>query len=191
MYKNCTTADSAQRQRQFETVLLQLMQRDVYQKITVGDLCDSVGVSRNAFYRYFDCKEDVLYALIDHTLTDFRFHEPNKLPHRDTYRSNLEAFLHHWKQCKPLLDALERSDLWGILFQRCLRYGMGRELEIPSDMLRDVGRRRYQVTLFVTNGLLSLVIDWHRSGYAQTIPELMDVIERVLLQPVIRLDQKY
>lgn len=191
MYKICTTDDSAQRQRQFEYTLLQLMQRNAYHKITVGDLCDSVGVSRNAFYRYFDCKEDVLAALIDHTLMDFRVHDPNKLPHSDTYRRNLEAFLLYWKQCKPLLDALEKNDLGGILFERCLRYCMGREIEIPSGMSTDIGRRRYQVTLFVTNGLLSLVIDWHRTGYVQTIPELMDVIERVLLQPVIRLDQKY
>ena len=190
MYLRCKTENSAQRQQQFELALLRLLETEAYEQVTVGKLTAQVGVSRNAFYRYFDSKDDVLYALIDHTLEGFPVDEAVRLSEGIAYREKLEAFLQYWKQCKPLLDALEKNALKGMLFDRYMKCSMGQESEISPYLVKDVGKRRYQVTLFAISGLFSLIIDWHHSGYTQTIPELIEVIERVLLHPIVSTDSK-
>ena len=71
MYKLCKTEQSAARQRQLEQGLLQAMQTQRYEDISISDLCDRMGIPRKSFYRYFSGKEGALAALIDHTLMEF------------------------------------------------------------------------------------------------------------------------
>ena len=70
MYKHCNTEESAYRQRQLEQSLLELMEDFPYKAITIGQICDQVGISRKSFYRYFDSKDGCLFALLDHTIMD-------------------------------------------------------------------------------------------------------------------------
>ena len=68
MYKHCNTEESAQRQRQLEQCLLELMSDVPYANIKIGQICDLSGVSRKSFYRYFDSKDGCLHALLDHII---------------------------------------------------------------------------------------------------------------------------
>ena len=70
MYKICKTEESSARQRSVEQTLQQMLLSRQIENISVSDLCMAAGIPRNSFYRYFDSCEDVLYALIDHTLLD-------------------------------------------------------------------------------------------------------------------------
>ena len=71
MYKLCVSEQSAQRQRELEAGLLELMQTRSYEDITVSDLCDHLEIPRKAFYRYFSGKDGALHALLDHTLLEY------------------------------------------------------------------------------------------------------------------------
>lgn len=64
MYLRCTTEEASRRQRQFARLLLDAMDTQRYAEITIGHLCKEAGTSRTAFYRYFECKDDVLDLLI-------------------------------------------------------------------------------------------------------------------------------
>ena len=65
MYKLCKTEQSARRQREIEQALLNALMRKNYESVTITELCDDLGMPRKTFYRYFDSKDDTLYALID------------------------------------------------------------------------------------------------------------------------------
>ena len=71
MYKLCKTEQSAARQRRLEQGLLQAMQTQQYEDISISDLCDQMGVPRKSFYRYFSGKDGALHALIDHTMISY------------------------------------------------------------------------------------------------------------------------
>ena len=90
MYKICHTAQSVQRQREMEQALLQLMLRKRYEDISISDLCDFIQIPRRAFYRYFSGKDGALYALIDHTMSDFFEDSPEKLQKRGAAKGELE-----------------------------------------------------------------------------------------------------
>ena len=70
MYKLCKTEKSIERQKLFQTTLLSMMKKQKYHDITVTSLCKEMGIPRKTFYRYFDSLEDVLFMIIDDTLTN-------------------------------------------------------------------------------------------------------------------------
>lgn len=51
-----------------ETALVQLMEDKEMSKITISELVNRAGVSRNAFYRHYKSKEDILDRLMTRTL---------------------------------------------------------------------------------------------------------------------------
>lgn len=184
MYRNCTTEDSVRRQRQFELLLLDAMASKSYSQITIGELCQTVGISRSAFYRYFDSKEDILYALIDHTLMDYyqtQLDCPLKL---ESYRDEIAPFLEYWQNQKTLLDVIQKNELDGVFLQRCMKHTMGRPLDERFDPLLGT-ESRYQVTLFAITGLFTLILDWHHNGYHQSISQMSEMMERIMLKPLV------
>ena len=189
MYLQCTTEESALRQRQFELTLLDMMGTKPYNQITVGQMCQKVGISRNAFYRYFDSKEDVLYALIDCTLMDFYQTQPDHLHSVDSYREQIGPFLRYWMEQKPLLDALEKNSLDGKLLERCMEHTVQRHFDAAHYPLLGTGESRHQVMLFAINGIFSLILDWHHKGYVQSIEQMVETMERIMLKPLVSLSE--
>ena len=71
MYKLCKTERSALRQKEIESALLEIIKKKPYNDVTITELCDKLEMPRKTFYRYFESKDDALYALIEHTLTQY------------------------------------------------------------------------------------------------------------------------
>ena len=64
MYTLCSTEKTADQQRIFEKTFLQMLLESNYDDITISELCRRAGLSRRIFYRLFERKSDVLYALL-------------------------------------------------------------------------------------------------------------------------------
>ena len=181
MYKQCKTAQSAARQRQLEEGLLQIMGTRRYEEITVSELCQKLNIPRKSFYRYFDSKDGALWALIDHTLQDYKTYDPDR---GRASRKELHRFFVFWRHQKKLLDALLRSGLSGVLIERTVGYAL-RSGILPERFLpQDSPETQKQITVFSVCGLMSMVLTWHRGGYAQTTAAMASVAARLLSQPL-------
>lgn len=182
MYKHCATEESVRRQRQFEQCLLDLMQTVPYVQITIGDLCDKVGLSRKSFYRYFGSKDGCLYALIDHSIMDFSsLYLPDVMtPLQEVY----EHYFNYWKQLHPLLDALCRNQLTPCLFERTVLCVTEEEHELRN-LLRDSGRQddSYEQLLFMICGLTGVLLNWHATGFQKPAHQMAATVERLMRQP--------
>ena len=95
MYRQCTTEKTSAQQKEFLKALYQAMLDQPYSTISITDLCAQTGISRNIFYRLFDCKDDVLFALIDNY-----FYECAMQVQDNTPRDSLLAFYSYWKKNK-------------------------------------------------------------------------------------------
>ena len=175
MYKLCKTEQSAQRQRQLEEGLLRVMECTSYDEISVSDLCQQMGIPRKSFYRYFASKDGALHALIDHTLMEFEnFNEIYKLGERRTLQRDLEKFFLFWVHRKPLLDAIQRSSLGGILIERAINYALT-DAVFPGKFLQDETRQMQNyVVMFSVCGLMSMMLQWHHESYQEDISEMPD-----------------
>lgn len=181
MYKHCATEESAQRQRQLEQCLLELMLTDNYSQITIGHICDRAGVSRKSFYRYFSSKEGCLYALIDHAVFDgASYYLPNHNDNQST-RFIYERLFRYWKEQHALLDALSRNNLSLILVERMLLYITQEEHEfIP--FLQSRTDDAHEHSLFYVGGIMTLILDWHQSGYQKSILQMSKVLSDLIGQ---------
>ena len=185
MYKMCKSEQSAQRQRQLEQGLLKAMSAHHYDEISVSDLCDQMGIPRKSFYRYFSGKDGALHALIDHTLLEFESFPSNiKKGEKPTYQKYLERFFLFWKEQKPLLDALERSGISGILVTRSIDHALS-DAGAPKRFLpQDERLAREHATMFGVCGLMSMVLNWHHGGYSLLPWQMAEIAVQLLTQPL-------
>lgn len=185
MYKMCKTEQSALRQRELEEGLLHAMSSCHYEQISVSDLCDRCNIPRKAFYRYFSGKDGALYALIDHTLLQYEgFQTLDSGGEIRSYQTDLERFFRFWLQQKPLLDALKRSNISGVLVTRAIEHAVS-DVGIPIRFLpqQDPAVRRHAI-MFGVCGLMSTVLDWHERGYDLTTREMSVIATKLLTEPL-------
>lgn len=185
MYKLCKTEQSAARQRQLEEGLMSVMLTKRYEEISVSELCDALAIPRKSFYRYFSSKDGALHALIDHTLMGFEgFTIPYRRSALRTLHGELEGFFQFWVKNKPLLDALERSGMSGILIERAISHALS-EVVMPARFLpKDSKEVQKQITMFGVCGLMSMVLTWHHEGYPRTAAQMAGIASRLLEQPL-------
>lgn len=185
MYKLCKTEQSAQRQRQLEQELLQVMKTKRFEEISVCDLCDHIGIPRKSFYRYFSNKDGALYALLDHTLLEFYDEsEAAKDKRSGTAVGDLDRFFLFWYERRDLLDALQRSSLSGILVERATVLAQKEQL-MPGYIRKWTENIQTMAMSFAVCGLLSMVMQWHNHGYQVSPQEMARVATVMLTQPLL------
>lgn len=192
MYKLCKTEQSAQRQRELERGLLAAMNSHRYEEISVSDLCDHMNIPRKSFYRYFSSKDGALHALIDHTLLDYEAFPGTRQPgDKRTYQQDLERFFLFWKEQKPLLDALERSGISGVLVTRSIDHALS-DAGTPARFLPQNERiAREHATTFGVCGLMSMVLSWHHGGYQTSPRQMASIAVQLLTKPLFAETELY
>lgn len=185
MYKLCKTEQSATRQRELERGLLSAMLVQNYDEISVSDLCDQMGIPRKSFYRYFSGKQGALYALVDHTFLEYEtFSVSGSGREPRTHKRELETYFHYWRKQKPLLDALVRNELQGVLVTRAVHHAVW-ELGIPNRiLLQDTVIARELAMSFTVTGLMAIILRWYDSGFAMTAEELAVIATDLVSKPL-------
>lgn len=185
MYKLCKTEQSASRQRALETGLLAAMGSHHYEEISVSDLCDQLDIPRKSFYRYFSGKDGALQALLDHTLMEYETYPLATAPgEARTLQKELERFFHFWIHHKPLLDALQRSNLSGMLIERAIFYAVNGVFMPRRFLAQDTQEVQEHVTAFAVCGLMAMVLNWHHNGYLQPVANMAKLAVRLVSQPL-------
>ena len=185
MYKDCKTEQSAIRQRQLEQGLLQAMLAKRYEEISVSDLCDQLEIPRKSFYRYFSSKDGALFALLDHTMMDF-YHFPfhNLTSVQGTALGDLERYFLFWSSQKPLLEALARSQLSGLLVERATSLAVSERL-MPRRIQGWAANIQRAAMSFAICGLTSMVLQWHAEGYLLTPTQMANIATEMLTKPLV------
>lgn len=187
VYKLCKTEQSANRQRELEQGLLAAMSGCHYDEISISDLCERMQIPRKSFYRYFSGKDGALHALIDHTLMHYETRNIHFIVGKaSSTRKELEYFFQFWKDQKPLLDALARSGLSGVLIERSIDYAleeMGFHKSVTNQTI--LGEQEHTI-MFAICGLMTMTVHWHHSGYASPVHQMATVAARVLTKPLFQ-----
>lgn len=184
MYKYCKTEQSAQRQRELEQGLLDLMEHRRFEEISVSELCDQLNIPRKSFYRYFSSKDGALYALLDHTLMEF--YETGSIDglRGGTPTEDLERFFLFWKKNQKFLGAFLHSDLSGMLVERAVN--LTKQEELMPGYVRDWEDFIKDAALsFVVCGLMAMVIQWHKEDYHISAEQMANTAVRMLSRPLI------
>ena len=181
----CKTEQSAQRQHDVELGLMEAMTLQRYEDISVSDLCNQVGIPRKSFYRYFSSKDGALHALLDHTMMEYEaFSGPYVEGEHRTLEGDLERFFMFWLSKKTLLDVLEKSKLSGVLIERAIAQSIS-ESTLPRRFLpQDQKPMQEQIVTFCICGLMSMVMQWHHTGYPHSPRAMAQTAVRLVTKPL-------
>lgn len=184
MYTMCVTEKTAEQQRVFEQTFLRMLLESDYDAITISDLCRQAGLSRKIFYRLFEKKADVLYALIDHALLE----ASSYIPDESVGPGDLHRFFAFWKSRKDLLDALFKHQNSNLLTDRAIRHIFREQSDVVHIFGGDSGPFGGETILFYVSGIFSLVLAWHAQDYKHSIDEMSGLLLQLLSTPPIKND---
>ena len=179
MYTLCTTEKAAQQQQQFEKTFLQMLLESDYDSITISDLCRKAGLSRKMFYRLFERKSDVLYALIDHTFLE----SEHFVPDESVGPGELHRFFAFWRTQEDLLDALLKHQNSSLLTDRAIRFAMREEGSQVRSFGAEAEKGSYEAVVFYLSGIFSVLLVWHAQGYDKSIDEIATLMKDLLTTP--------
>jgi AcrR family transcriptional regulator len=183
MYSRCVSEKSAAQQRQFEAALLKMMKDRLFEEISVSELCRNTGLSRKIFYRLYESKADVVYALIDHVLLDAGSFEPDET----VGAGRLHRFLAYWKSQKELLDVMKKNRISALLSQQAVIHIMQEAPEIARCFGADDSPYGRELIVFYITGLFSLVLDWAYRDFDYSIDEMSAMIMDLLFNPPVKM----
>lgn len=184
MYKICKTEKSLARQRELEEGFLHHLETASYFETDISKICRYLNIPRKTFYRYFDSKEDILHALIDHRLWDM----DRRITQSDSQlspslRQDAFTFFLFWKDEQRFLDVLCQNHLLPVVMMRvCSQdYSFSRGLAYID---RGSVTPNLYVHNFLMSGAMSLVFQWHKEGYQKSIEELSELTEFLFSTPM-------
>lgn len=179
MYTLCVTEKTAEQQKLFEQVFLQMLLESAYDDITVSDLCRRAGLSRKIFYRLFERKADILYSMIDRALME----SDSYIPDDAVGPGDLHRFFAYWQYKKDLLDALLKHQNSGMLTDRAIRFSMRETGSSVRHFGTEQDQGRYETIVFYLSGIFSLLLVWHAQGYKKSIDEMSALMMDILTNP--------
>lgn len=182
MYRQCCSEKAALQQRKFEECMLDAMILQPYDSISVSALCREAGLSRKTFYRLFETKADVIYALIDHTIMDAAFYQPDEA----AGSGEMHRFFGYWKSQKRFLDGLAQNNISNLLTQRCIAHILRESLDIMQAFGTDASDFPRETMMFYLSGLFALVLDWHQHAFDRSIDEMAALVMQLLTVPPIK-----
>ena len=184
MYKLCKTEESSKRQREIEEILVKLMLEKHYDEISVSEICDAANIPRKSFYRYFDGKEGVKQALLVHTLSEFNSFRSTTNRADSKLREEFEGFFAFWKSKREFIEAFDKSGLTGLVVESATTYAMEEFGSVQMYLSDSEDREKVLAYQFVICGLLTMTINWYRSGFAETIPNLARTATKLITKPL-------
>ena len=184
MYKLCKTEVSNKRQREVEQIMLDLMTEKKYEDISVTEICERANMPRKSFYRYFDGKDGVMQSLLYHTLSDFSSLQISRNDGSKKISEEFEDFFSYWKSKKPLLVAFDKSGCIGLLVDSSTAYAMNEFTDIQKYMVDSELGEKIIAYQFVICGLMTMMINWYRSGFVNSIPNMARTATKIITKPL-------
>ena len=185
MYKLCKTEQSANRQREIENCLVEILYVKHYEDITITEICEKMNMPRKSFYRYFDGKDAVVQSLINHVILDYNSIQ-NIFGRNDavTLKSEFELFFKFWKEKKELLSSLDRSGLLGYLIESSTTFAMSEFGDVREYLTDSTDEDKMVAYQFVVSGLMTMMIGWYRGGFKESIESMARATVKIITRPL-------
>lgn len=183
MYHKCSTEKGVQKQRRIEQGLMELMKQYPYEDITVSMLTNYLQIPRKTFYRHYGCKDDALYALLDHTLMDYEQLIVQRLPYHS--RTEIESYFEFWGAHGTLLDALNQNNLSGMLTQFAIRKALQEHGSWSNLHSVDTPSEK-DALVFTVSGMYSLMMNWYQNGCNRSPKQMAEISIQLLMQPMFQ-----
>ncbi|WP_297634952.1 TetR/AcrR family transcriptional regulator [uncultured Clostridium sp.] len=148
-----------------ESALIQLMKTKSFQEISITDIAKRAGVSRNAYYRNYSSKEDILSGYLQNILSQMASALCKYSPLTETkecWIALLESLEPFYVQFKLLLDVGYGDHIRSEFFKR-----------ISLDLTPDT--QQYYSNCYLTGALCNVIFEWIRNDMNLPLNEIAEI----------------
>lgn len=150
------------------TALMSLMEQKPFEKISITEIAQKAGVSRNAVYRNFNTKEEILKDSISGITAGFiESLKTRSFASYDDY--TLEVF-RHLNETKDIGLAMVKADMTWILFDSFMMFRGRFEVD---DRIKSY-YENYRI-----GAIFYLYITWLENGCRETPEELVQILRQI------------
>lgn len=182
MEKLCKTEKAEQKKISFEETLLDLMSKNDFSKISVTQICEELKFPRRHFYQYFSSKEELLHSMIMRFIEQIDYFEIVSLSTGYiSSESELSRCLRFWKENERVLNILEKNQLIPYLVRCIADHIIQEERKIPTIQWSEKIERSDSNILFMVGGTMSIILDWYKRGYPDTVEKLSQHMNTLLI----------
>lgn len=157
------------------TALMLLMKEKDYSAITITDLTKKAGVSRMAYYRNYNSKEDIIIQYMDEVFNDY-FKEVIGNYHED-FSSIYTAFFSHFRKNRELVEVLIQANLTDLLLKQFDGYIRYVEKGIFAKLLPN-NIDKYEL-YYAAGGLYKILLEWAKGGMKESDEEMAATVMKL------------
>lgn len=178
-------------QERLQNALLELLRTKELKAITVKEICDNAGISRNAFYQHYSYKEDLFEQMVARATERIRNSLVPLVPNvsqirRDTITSYARHIIDGITEVRELIYVMLKADngkflreLTDLIFGQCLTNSFS-----YFDVNDSKGLRLYNE--FISAGMAAFIIKWIlEEGLSEH--EATELLAEILLQISVKI----
>lgn len=162
-------------QNAFADALVRLLQKKDYDRITICELCEESGVSRQTFYGLFRTKENVLrYTIVHNSFTDGQLPDPKGMTLGDYLMLVMQQYVDaHFE----FLKLMKQNELLHVVHECAVEWFINSLLldSIPEH------RRKY-VAVFIASAFTGVISTYIEENKHPDQHELAELIRDLMLQ---------
>lgn len=154
------------------TALMILMQENNFNEITISDITKKAGVSRMAFYRNYNHKEDIITKYLDELFEEYS-NEISCYENADELREFC-LFFSYFRKHERLILNLINSKITYLLLDSFDKY-------LDICFRNHIGKKAYssQITKYIieltSGGLYKVLIEWVKNGLKESDEEMAKI----------------
>ena len=113
------------------------------------------------------------------------------LPSRKVYTNICSVEKRKKKYCPSAHLLITKNGLYDILVERTIRYALGATVFPGRFLPKESRQMQNYVVTFAICGLMTIMIQWHSTGYSCSVQEMAKVASRLLTKPLFPEAEKF
>jgi len=147
------------------TALMILMEKKNFKEISITEIAKKAGVSRMAFYRTYNVKEDIITTYIDELFKEYA-KEILSNEKIDNYE-NISLYFSYFRKHERLISNLVNSNLLNLLVEKCIESLHSLSHDVACNKSFSPEKQKYGVE-FIAGGLYHVLMEWAKSGMKES-----------------------
>ncbi|MDD6808473.1 MAG: TetR/AcrR family transcriptional regulator [Oscillospiraceae bacterium] len=164
--------------------LMILMKKKDYQEITVTEITKKAGVSRMAYYRNYESKEDILTTYLDDLFQDY-INTISKNMGPDMSEVYI-GFFEYFRAQEDFLKMIIKAKLNSLLLEKFDEY-MNFVLNLIFLQVEPSAVNKYELH-YAAGGIYKVLMEWIRGGMKESDKEMASIIQHLAVYPDIKMN---
>ena len=145
--------------------LMILMEKKDFKEISITELTKKAGVSRMAFYRSYNIKEDIIATYIDELFQEYSKEILSK-ENIDNF-NNLRLYFSYFRKHDTLISNLIKSNLINMLLEKCIDSFYTLSQDVACNKSYSTEKQKLWIQ-YMAGGLYNVLIEWAKNGMKQS-----------------------